>query len=360
MPRFRSCSRRFVHAPLRHAALACGAAGALLALPSTAPAQQANAPFALANSLSLTLDPLFRVEPAEPPEPPASPFLPCACGCGIFEVGGTSMLPHGQGGVAWIEWDYADQNRNWHGTSSAPAADNDDKRLKTHFFQAGVQYMFDDSWGTQVQVPFANRYFRAVDEDTGSVASTDWTSFGDARIKGLYTGFRPDLSLGVDFGVKLPTGDYQHSGADRDTQIGTGSTDLLLGGYYRRPLSADESWKSFFQIEGDFPVLIKDDYRPGVEIDASAGVNYSGFSIGTVSVVPVGQLLISCRSSDGGANSADPVASGYERVLVSPGVEIAFHPFMFYADVEFPIWQNMRGDQLVAPALFKVMLSYTF
>lgn len=270
------------------------------------------------------------------------------------------MLPRGQGGVAWFEWDFADQNRNWHGTSSAPASDNDDKQLKTNFFQLGVQYMLDNSWGVQVGVPFANRYFKSVDENSGNLVSTEWTAFGDARLKGLYTGFCDDLSLGVDLGVKLPTGDYQHEGADRDTQIGTGSTDLLVGGYYRTPLSMDQLWKAFFQAEGDVPVLFKDQYRPGLEVDASAGVSYGGFSIGRVGVVPVGQLLLSCRTSDSGANSADPVASGFERVLLSPGIEFVFHPFMFYADVEFPIWQNMRGNQLVAPALFKVILSCSF
>jgi hypothetical protein len=36
------------------------------------------------------------------------------------------------------------------------------------------------------------------------------------------------------------------------------------------------------------------------------------------------------------------------------------HPVKFYADVEFPVFAHTNGNQLVAPALFKVSLSYMF
>ena len=42
----------------------------------------------------------------------------CACGCGVFDVGTSSMLPQGTGGVAWFEYDYQNQNRNRSGGSS--------------------------------------------------------------------------------------------------------------------------------------------------------------------------------------------------------------------------------------------------
>ena len=34
---------------------------------------------------------------------------------------------------------------------------------------------------------------------------------------------------------------------DRDTQIGTGSTDILLGGFYRGNITKDEKWDWFAQ-----------------------------------------------------------------------------------------------------------------
>jgi hypothetical protein len=180
------------------------------------------------------------------------------------------------------------------------------------------------------------------------------------RLKGIYTGFFKDMSLGVDFGLKVPTGNYTQQGADRDTELGTGSTDLLLGGFYRTPFSASHDWNAFFQVEGDFPLFIRDQYHPGLEVDASAGINYQGIALGNVAIVPFAQVLLAGKTSDRGANSAQPVASGYQRVLLSPGLELMMHPFMIYADVEIPVWQNMRGDQLVASAMFKLVIAFSF
>ena len=67
----------------------------------------------------------------------------CACGCGVFDVGTSSMFPEGPGGMAFVEYDYQDQNRNWSGDSKAAAANNDDKEIRTHFVTAGLQYLFN-------------------------------------------------------------------------------------------------------------------------------------------------------------------------------------------------------------------------
>src|SRR5450631_2309583 len=123
----------------------------------------------------------------------------CACGCGVFDVGTSSMFPQGAGGMAYFGYDFQDQNRNWSGSSDAPAANNDDKEIRTDFFTLGAQYMFSSSWGAQLQVPFAYRYFKA--DDGGTTESTKWGSLGDIRVEGIYTGFAADLSSGVSFGL---------------------------------------------------------------------------------------------------------------------------------------------------------------
>jgi len=45
----------------------------------------------------------------------------CACGCGVFDVGTSSMFPGNGNGMVFLQYDYQDQNRNWSGTSRAPA-----------------------------------------------------------------------------------------------------------------------------------------------------------------------------------------------------------------------------------------------
>ena len=280
----------------------------------------------------------------------------CACGCGVFDVGTSSMFPTGEGGMAFLNYAYQDQNRNWSGTSRAPAANNDDKDIETHFVTFGFQYMFNRSWGAQVEAPYDFRYFKSED------GARRWNQLGDIRLRGIYTGFLADLSAGVTLGVKLPTGDFKFDPdvVDRDTQIGTGSTDILLGGFYRGNLDKNQRWDWFAQMELDVPVLIQDQYRPGLELDAAAGIDYKGLSLGRVRVSPVAQVIFSERTSDSGANSAHPVASGYQRIMLSPGVEFHVHPVKIYADAEFPVYQNFTGNQLAASVLFKFSVSWMF
>jgi len=271
------------------------------------------------------------------------------------------MFPSGQGGMVLLNYDYQDQTRNWKGDSMAPAANNDDKEIETHFFALGLQYMLNYSWGFQAEIPYDFRSFRVADE-AGNVLTRRWNQLGDIRIRGIYTGFSPDLSAGMTFGVKLPTGSFTFDRdlVDRDTQLGTGSTDALLGGFYRHNLTRDGKIDWFAQAELDVPVLIQSQYRPGLEFNSAAGLYYNGLSLGRVKITPVAQGIFSERATDSGAAASHPAASGYQRVLLSPGVEFDLHPFRLYADAEFPVYQHFTGNQLAAPVLFKLSLSFMF
>ena len=291
--------------------------------------------------------------------------LACACGCGVFSVATSSMLPTSEGGMAYLEYDYQNQNHNWSGSSQASAADNPDRQIETDFYTAGFEYLFNRSWGIQFEVPYDHREFRTTGGPDGNeLVALDWSGLGDVRLKGIYTGFSPDMSLGLTFGVKLPTGDYTHNDAyddvDRDSEFGTGSTDLLFGGFLRHQFASDPRWTWFAQAELDQPFLVRDQYRPGAEVDAAAGLYYDGWSIGHARITPVGQVIASGRASDSGSNAASPVASGYRRIMLSPGIEVHVHRFTIYVDAERPIYQHFTGDQLAAPVLFKVIVSRAF
>ena len=293
----------------------------------------------------------------------------CACGCGVFDVATSSMLPNGPGGMAYLQYDFQDQDRNWNGSSQAPSVNNPDKQIETDFITAGLQYMFNSNWGLQLEVPFDYRTFKTVTANPNapnpgvSTASVNWGALGDLRLEGIYTGFFPDMSAGVTFGLKVPTGDWTYNNAygdvDRDSEIGTGSTDILLGGFYRGNITKDEKWDWFAQGLLDVPVLIQAGYRPGVELDTAAGIDYKGFSLGRMRISPVAQVIFSERTSDGGSN-ANPDNSGYQRILLSPGIEFHIHPVKIYADVELPVYQNFTGDQLAASVLYKVSASWMF
>jgi hypothetical protein len=284
--------------------------------------------------------------------------LACACGCAVFDVGTSSLLPSGPGGTAFLEYDFLDQNTNWSGTSRAPAADNDDKEIRSNFLLAGTQYMFDSSWGVMAEVPYTDRYFR-TQEASGDIASFDHGALGDIRLMGVYSGFSPDMSTGVIFGVKLPTGDHTYPNFDADTEIGSGSTDVLLGGYHSGSLTTDQSFGYFAQVLYQHEVAIQYGYRPGPELNGALGVSYNNFMLGSVHVAPVFQMLVSNRGRDGGPQS-DPPNTGYTRLIASPGLEVDTDEWKFYADVEVPVYQDMNGNQLIAPAALKFIVSHSF
>jgi hypothetical protein len=285
----------------------------------------------------------------------------CACGCDIFDVGTSAMFPNHPGAMIFVDYDFQDQNQNWSGTSTAPASHNDDKQIKTHFMDLGLQYLFNASWGVQLEVPYDFRSF-TTKTDAGKLVTNHWNQFGDVRLEGVYTGFSADLSAGVNLGVKLPTGDYKFDSkiVDRDTQLGTGSTDILIGGFYRHHVSRRARLYWFAQTELDLPVLTQDHYRPGLELDSAVGMYYTGWKVDHATVSPVAQVIVSERDSDGGGASAHPVASGFQRVLLSPGLEVDIHPLKFYVDVEIPVYQNFVGNQIAAPVLIKATIGYEF
>ena len=188
---------------------------------------------------------------------PSSSFA-CACGCGVFDVGTFALVANGEGSNVFVEYNFMDQNRNWSGTKSAPASANDDVEIKSQFVTLGGQTMFANGWGVMAEVPLVNRTFKT---DSGAGIDTfENTALGDIRLMGVYSGFSEDMATGMIFGVKLPTGDFHHAGFDRDTAIGSGSTDLLFGLNHVGELPSDFGW--YGQIMWDKPVASQGGYTP--------------------------------------------------------------------------------------------------
>ncbi|HTY53740.1 MAG TPA: hypothetical protein VMB26_00995, partial [Candidatus Binataceae bacterium] len=108
------------------------------------------------------------------------------------------------------------------------------------------------------------------------------------------------------------------------------------------------------------PLFGQDHYTPGREVDGAVGTYYDFGHVGMLSeLAPMLTFLASDRTRDTGSN-ADPGDSGYTRFLLAPGGEIKWGIIRAYADIEFPIFQNMRGYQLTAPFATKVIMSYSF
>lgn len=302
--------------------------------------------------------------------PPAC--FACACGCSVFDVGTVTMLPSQPGGAVYLEDDYMDQNQNWVGSHAAPASANTDKELQTNFGDLGLDYQFNNDWGATLELPYWDRLFRT---DVGTPALPDVTTFrhtaiGDTRLTARYTGFSSDLSTGLTFGLKLPTGDWTYPNFDRDSSIGTGTTDLLLGGYHVGSIGAGPHLKWFAEVLLDRPFNTREGYRPGNEVDAAVGALYDNIALGQIgTLATLLQLIGSDRLHDSGYQ-ADPYNSGYHRLLLSPGLEAGFGRWQVYGDAEFRIYHYANAapsvaiegtqGQLVPSLLLKLMVSYHF
>ena len=286
-----------------------------------------------------------------------SSVLACACGCGVFEVQTGGMLPNKPGGVAFLEYDETNQNKNWAGARRASDDANGDKRIRTDYVTAGVQYMLSRRWGWRVELPYWNRRFVKASDADGTIGTFDHGSVGDIRVRGVYTGLSEDMSTGLTFGLKLPTGDFENPNFDRDTEIGTGSTDLLLGAYKMGVLVPRVGW--FASAQYDQPVLTAAGYRPGAEVGAAAGVYYDAFRPGGVLLAPLAHAIASNRWSDSGTASTSQ-ASGYRRLLLGPGFEAASGRWRADVSAGFPVWQFTNGNQLVASEFYRAAVSWTF
>jgi len=308
----------------------------------------------------------------------------CACGCGVFDIGDGTMIATDSpsGFTAWFRFATMDQNQNWEFGSRAPASDNADKAIKTDFYIFGGQYVINHKWTLMAELPIYDRALTTTDDGTvlgppGSINTRHIADLGDLQLTAMYTGLASDMSTGLSFGLKLPTGNSTGPNGplggpefDRDSLPGTGSTDLVFGGYHVGKITADEKLSYFAQARYQAAVATRDGYRPGNEFDAALGVGYNLGGFGKVSkIVPVLQLINSYRAHDTGIN-ADPLNSGYERLLISPGVEVRLQRFAIYADVALPIYQHTNAapnpavegtaGQLVASSLFKVQVTYGF
>jgi hypothetical protein len=315
----------------------------------------------------------------------------CACGCGVFDIGANNAFPNNadSGLSVFFRFNYMDQNKNWEGNSSAPAADNADKDIKTRFYTLGGQYMFNHDWGIMVELPVFQRSFRSTGDGTaypdGAVFTSGMTDLGDMMVQGVYSGFSPDMSTGVTFGVKLPTGNVTGPAVpasasadghydlvyDRDTLPGSGSTDLLVGAYHVGGITDDGRLAYFTQARYQFAVMERvgasGSYRPGNELDLGGGLSYDLGEMGAFSrVAPVVQLIASDRSADGGTGSS--FNSGYRRVLAAPGIDLRVDRVKLFADVSIPLFQHTNIDapasgnigQLTASTIWRFQIGYDF
>jgi hypothetical protein len=323
----------------------------------------------------------------------------CAtCGCSLSSDAAQGYFAS----AGWrlsLQYDFIDQNQLRYRYAPVPpaqvAAINDgggeqevERGTINRYLTAGLGYSPNANWSVTALVPYISRShttYGAADS-TGltadNISAAHTTGLGDVKLIGAYQGFLPTHNLGVQFGVKLPTGRYGGQNVDTGAQVGraptyfssgpatgnaldtslnagTGSYDLVLGAYYYRPLSQD--FDAFVNGQVQFTVAhalgqAGQDFRPGSSENLSFGVRYEH----DPRWVPQLQINTVHKSPDQGALADNPDTAG-TAVYVSPGINVrVLQPLHLYGFVQRPVFSRLDGYQVFPHWTGSLGLSYAF
>lgn len=298
---------------------------------------------------------------------PAS-FACSSCGCTLssdWDSQGYSATP---GLRLDLRYDYLDQSQLRSGSGKVdrggialPAGREIEQASTNQYTTLGLDYGAGKNWGINVQLPYIYRTHTTIAEGDTDVSSSKTSNIGDVRILGRYQGLSEDQNIGVQFGLKLPTGSFHdnfRSGPqagtplDRGLQAGTGTTDLLLGLYHFGTLS--QNWDYFAQGMLQLPLAEREGYQTGASLNVNAGVRY----MASETVIPQIQVNGKTGRRDGGVN-ADTENSGGTVLYLSPGVTIGISERLkAYGYLQVPVYQHVNGYQLAPRATFSLGVRY--
>ena len=323
----------------------------------------------------------------------SSQALACAsCGCSLNSDWGTLATA---GEPSWsvdVRYDSLDQNQLRSGTgtispTSAAQVTNPttgqpaevERYTNNSYLTTTLDYNQGDTWGVSLVLPYISRTHSTLGTGSDGVTvgsgnggyDSGISGLGDIRVIARYYGFTENRNWGLQYGIKLPTG---YSGqlandgvtpVDPGLQLGTGTTDLILGAYYLGELSA--SFNYFVQAQYQYalsyayysagsPGTTPGSYRPGDSLNFTAGVRYHGWD----GVVPELQVNARQVATDTGT-AADMYSTGGTLVYLTPGVNVPLDDNLtLRANVQLPVYQNLNGIQLAPTAIYSVGVHYRF
>jgi len=321
---------------------------------------------------------------------PASSWACATCGGTVNSDAamGYSAVP---GWRVNLEYTYIDQNQlriGTHATTPAAVVNNPsnpasgggeiEKDTVSRYLTLGISYAPNSDWNVNLLMPYVSRdhttYGTQLKPYTPAESAPDQISaarvsdLGDVRVIGNYQGLLPTHNLGLQLGVKLPTGQYGtaidfYSGPNAGTpldaslQPGTGSTDVIAGAYYYQAVS--QNFDIF--VSGQFQSAVVheqnrpgNDYRPGNSAIVSVGLRYEANPNWT----PQLQIDMFHKSPDQGtlADTADTVGT---VAYLSPGLSVQLvHKLVAYGVIQVPMYSNLDGYQLFPRWTATVGLSY--
>ena len=316
---------------------------------------------------------------------PCSNALACAsCGCTLNSDWGSQGLATTPGWSVDLRYDMLDQNqlRSGTGTITPQAAAQTplpngggpaevEQYTNNRYLTTTLDYNHGDAWGVSIAVPTIDRTHSTLGTGGDGVNPGDgaYTSnasgLGDVRIIGRYYGLLESRNFGLQLGLKLPTGSNSQLANDGVTpvdpglQLGTGTTDLIVGAYTFDNLN--QNWDYFvqaqFQTALDKAAYFDSmSYRPGDSVNVTAGLRFHGFDRFT----PTLQINARNVQTDSGT-AADTFSTGGTLVYFTPGVVLPVSPSVaIHSDVQIPLYQNLNGIQLAPTAIYSLGVRWSF
>jgi hypothetical protein len=308
---------------------------------------------------------------------PTGTWACATCGCTLNAEAATGYSAE-PGWRLSLEYDYIHQDElrsGTHAISTVPDGDELERDTLNRYYTLGVDYNPSADWSIGLRVPYVMRTHSTygtldTSEPLPSLSYSRSSSLGDIKVIGGYQGFLSDHNFGLQLGVKLPTGTYGtqvkfSSGPlagnplDASLQPGTGSTDIIVGGYYYRAIS--QSLEFFTNAQFQSAVKSKqdqpgNDFRPGNSTTLTFGLRYET----NPRLVPQLQVNLLHKGVDQGALADITDTAGYVAYL-SPGLTAkVIDRFYVYGFAQLPVYSDLVGNQLFPRYTISVGASYAF
>ena len=295
--------------------------------------------------------------------------LACSgCGCSL----NTDDVTQG-GGSGWHideRFDYIDQNRLQIGGNRVGAQDPTtgtevQKYTLSVFYTTTIDYEAEGPWGINLAIPVQYRIHSTLNNSDWTPVKSNWNDLSDIRLIGRYTGLTDAKDIGLQFGMKFPTGRTTEAftsgnsaqignGVDRGLQPGTGTWDALLGFYKNGQITETLHW--FTTAQWQKPLTEYNDFAEGQKLTGTIGVRY----VFNQYLTPQLQVNVQNRWRDHGGQ-ADRANSGGEVINLSPGLFVNIREdTSIYGFIQVPIYQRVGGLELVPDYTASLGVKYKF
>ena len=336
---------------------------------------------------------------------PMPAFACASCGCSLSTDAAMSYAAR----AGWrlsLQYDAINQNELRTGSHAAspaqvvnePTTGELEHQTVNRYVTLGLAYSPNTDWSFSLLVPYIDRSHSSYTDQTSApfdnaqlapshLSTAQVSGLGDIKFITAWQALLPTHNLGLQLGVKLPTGDYgganaagtaaigRHPAAfdsgptslapspgnllDTSLQAGTGSTDLIIGGFYYQAVSQD--FDAFVNAQFQAALTHRldqagQDYRPGNLTTMSFGLRDEA----NPDVVPQLQVNLSRKSADQGA-LADTLDTAGTIAYLSPGLSLRVAKGAeLYGFIQRPVYSRLDGYQLLPHWTATAGLSYVF